>query len=151
MPQKNAYAPYSKFHVGAALIMADDPKQTIFTGANIENSSYGVSNCGERTALFTAAAQGFRRLKYLAVSTADSLDGPLRERSPCGICRQAFREFVPLASDAANALFFVDTARRERWPKSSTSSVCFPMVSTSPVPTPLLSNADPERDGRAQR
>lgn len=106
---EQAYAPYSKFRVGAALIMADDPEQRVFTGANIENSSYGVSNCGERTALFAAAAKGFRRLKYLAVSTASGLDGPLRERSPCGICRQAFREFVPLDSDAKAALFFCDT------------------------------------------
>jgi len=106
---RNAYAPYSKFHVGAALVMADDPNKEIITGANVENSSYGVSMCGERTALFHAAAKGYRRLKYLAVSTVDSLEGPLRERSPCGVCRQAMREFIPVDTKAADALIFVDT------------------------------------------
>lgn len=106
---RNAYVPFSKFHVGAALIMADDPEARIFAGANIENSSYGVCNCGERTALFKAAAEGFRRVKYLAVSTADSLNGPLADRSPCGICRQAIREFTPRDVALDDALIFVDT------------------------------------------
>lgn len=66
-----AYAPFSKFRVGAALIMADDPAQSIITGANVENSSYSLTQCAERTALPHAAAQGHRRLRYL-----DS--GPLR-------------------------------------------------------------------------
>lgn len=106
---RHAYVPFSKFHVGAALIMADDPEGRIFSGANIENSSYGVCNCGERTALFKAAAEGFRQVKYLAVSTADSLSGPLADRSPCGICRQAIREFTPREVALDTALIFIDT------------------------------------------
>lgn len=106
----NAHAPYSNFHVGAALIMADDPEQRIITGANVENSSYGATICGERSALTTASSLGFRALRYLALSTADSLTSPLCDRSPCGICRQSIREFISRSSNAREALILVDTA-----------------------------------------
>ena len=107
---KNAYAPFSGFHVGAALVMADDAAATVFTGANIENSSYGGTICAERTAITQAAAHGFRRLRYLAVSCVDARDAPLRDRSPCGICRQVIREFTDPDPAADTALILVDTA-----------------------------------------
>jgi cytidine deaminase len=90
-----AYAPFSNFRVGAALVMADDPSRTIITGANVENSSYSLTQCAERTALQTAAARGHRRLRYLAVTCAATTpETPLRQRSLCGSCRQVLREFA---------------------------------------------------------
>ncbi|MDG2285928.1 MAG: cytidine deaminase, partial [Alphaproteobacteria bacterium] len=76
---------------------------------NVENSSYGVTVCGERNAVFAAVSKGFRRIKYLAVSTTDSLDAPLSERSPCGICRQAIREFTEHDVTLDEALILIDT------------------------------------------
>lgn len=105
----HAHAPYSNFHVGAALIMADDPQQRVIVGSNCENSSYGATICGERSALTAASSLGFRQLHYLALSTADSLNSPLCDRSPCGICRQSIREFVSRSKGAVDALIFVDT------------------------------------------
>ncbi len=99
-----AYAPFSRFSVGAALLMADDPHQRLFTGTNVENSSFGGTVCAERTALFTAVNQGLRRLRYLAVTT-QNVGAPLHERSPCGLCRQVIREF---ADD--DTLIFIDAA-----------------------------------------
>lgn len=104
-----AHAPYSHFHVGAAVIMADDPAGEVITGANVENASYGAAVCGERNALHAAAAKGFRKIRFLALSTADSLDGPLQERSPCGICRQVMREFIDRDEAGGAALILVDT------------------------------------------
>ncbi len=90
-----AYAPFSGFRVGAAVLMADDPARRVITGANVENSSYSLTQCAERTALQTAAAAGHRRLRYLAVSCAATTPGtPLRQRSLCGSCRQVLREFA---------------------------------------------------------
>lgn len=106
---KNAHVPYSHFHVGAAVIMADDPSGNVITGANIENASYGAAVCGERNALHAAAAKGFRRIKFLALSTVDSLDSPLPDRSPCGICRQVMREFIDRDEAQGAALILVDT------------------------------------------
>lgn len=101
----SAFAPFSEFHVGAALVMADDPDGEIFTGCNVENSSYGATICAERNAISTAAARGFRIIRCLAVSTMDSLAAPLAGRSPCGICRQVIRGF---AGDSTVVL--IDTA-----------------------------------------
>jgi len=84
---KRAYAPYSRFPVGAALMAADG---TVYAGCNIENASYGLCNCAERTALFKAVSEGAREFKALAV-VADS-DGPV---SPCGACRQVMFELCP--------------------------------------------------------
>jgi len=106
---QHAHAPYSRFRVGAALIMADDPDATVFSGANIENSSFGGTCCGERSALVAAASRGFRRIKYLAISTVDSLGAPLAERSPCGICRQVIREFSGGEMDLDTALILIDS------------------------------------------
>ena len=96
---ETAHAPYSNFHVGAALLMADDPDKdttasSIITGANVENASYGATICAERNAIAIAAARGLRLIQYLAVSVTQTLDRPLAERSPCGICRQTIREFA---------------------------------------------------------
>lgn len=85
---KQAYAPYSKFPVGAALLMEDG---TIITGINIENRSFGATNCAERTAIFTAIAKGYRTFKAIAIATP-AADYPV---SPCGICRQVLTEFAP--------------------------------------------------------
>jgi cytidine deaminase len=110
---RTAHAPHSHFHVGAAVVMADDPKSSVFSGANVENSSYGVTVCGERNALFGAVSKGFRRVRYLAVSTVSSLDGPLSERSPCGVCRQALREFTEQDVNLDEALILIDTGEPE--------------------------------------
>ncbi|MBC1520829.1 cytidine deaminase [Listeria aquatica] len=80
-----AYVPYSKFPVGAALVTKDDK---VILGANIENASYGLSNCAERTAIFKAVSEGQREFAKLVV-VADT-DGPV---SPCGACRQVISEF----------------------------------------------------------
>ncbi|EUJ33353.1 cytidine deaminase [Listeria floridensis FSL S10-1187] len=80
-----AYVPYSKFPVGAALITTDDE---VILGANIENASFGLTNCAERTAIFKAVSEGKRDFKKLVV-VADT-DGPV---SPCGACRQVISEF----------------------------------------------------------
>jgi len=90
-----AYAPFSGFRVGAALVMDDDPRQSVITGANVENSSLSLTQCAERTALFQAAALGFRHLRYLAVTCAAASPAtPVSDRSPCGACRQVLREFA---------------------------------------------------------
>jgi cytidine deaminase len=107
---RSAHVPHSHFHVGAAVVMADDPSETVFSAANVENSSYGVTVCGERNALFAAVSKGFKRIRYLAVSTADSLGALLSERSPCGVCRQAIREFTAHDVTVDEALILIDTA-----------------------------------------
>jgi len=83
--REQAYVPYSKFPVGAALLAEDG---TIYQGCNIENSAYSMTNCAERTAFFKAVSDGVRSFKALAV-VADT-EGPV---SPCGACRQVIAEF----------------------------------------------------------
>lgn len=80
-----AYAPYSRFHVGAALLCGDG---RVYTGANVENASYGVTCCAERVALFKAVTDGARDFAAIAI-TSDG-EGPTY---PCGACRQALIEF----------------------------------------------------------
>ena len=86
-----AYAPYSKFRVGAALLTDDG---TVFTGCNVENRSFGLTICAERNAVTKAISSGHRSFKALAVSTPDS-DVPV---GPCGACRQVLSEFMAPSS-----------------------------------------------------
>ncbi|PKL48945.1 MAG: cytidine deaminase [Candidatus Riflebacteria bacterium HGW-Riflebacteria-2] len=84
---KKAYAPYSNFLVGAALLLENGE---IIQGCNIENASFGLTNCAERTALFTAIAAGHKRFKKLAIY----VDRPAFT-APCGACRQVIHELAP--------------------------------------------------------
>ena len=86
--RKNAYAPFSNFAVGAAIITKDG---SIFTGVNVENSSFGATNCAERTALFSAITAGQR--DFEAIIIASNLNG--KAVFPCGICRQVLADFNP--------------------------------------------------------
>ena len=83
---ENAYAPYSGFKVGAAILCRD---KNVYTGCNIENSSYGASNCAERTAIFKAVSEGEREFEKIAI-VSSSGDFTF----PCGICRQVLSEFM---------------------------------------------------------
>jgi len=86
--QQQAHAPYSKFNVGAAVLLDNGE---IFTGCNVENASYGLTNCAERTAIFSAVAKlGGPNVKIVAVAVVNSQDAPC---SPCGACRQVIAEF----------------------------------------------------------
>ena len=87
---QNAYVPYSHFQVGAALLLKDG---TIIKGCNIENASYGLCNCAERTALFKAYSEGITKDDIVAMSVAGATDGPI---SPCGACRQVMAELLHL-------------------------------------------------------
>ena len=83
---EHSYSPYSKFKVGAAIFCESNK---VYTGCNIENSSYGATNCAERTAIFKAISEGERNfLKIAVVSSANE------EIFPCGICRQVLFEFM---------------------------------------------------------
>ena len=82
-----AYVPYSHFPVGAALECSDG---TVFTGCNIENSSYGLTNCAERTAAFKAVSEGHRRFKRIVIAGRSD-----DYCYPCGACRQFLAEFAP--------------------------------------------------------
>lgn len=83
--RKQAYAPYSKFHVGAALLSATGE---IIAGCNVENASFGLSICAERAAVFAAIAAGKREWSAMAVATPGGF-------TPCGACRQVIAEFAP--------------------------------------------------------
>ena len=98
--RKMAYAPYSNYLVGAALVV---PSGNIYTGCNVENASYGLSICAERAAVFTAVSEGQRHIDAIAI-----IGGPLVEESmledydyayPCGACRQVLSEFLPASGD----------------------------------------------------
>jgi cytidine deaminase len=88
---KNAHAPYSNFHVGAAILLTNGK---IFSGCNVENASYGMTNCAERTAIFTAVAEMGPKIEIRAVSVANDHGVAC---SPCGACRQVIYEFGPNA------------------------------------------------------
>lgn len=85
---KNAYVPYSKFHVGAAVLLSDGK---IINGFNIENSSYGLCNCAERNALFRAYMEGYKKEDIKALLVIAQTDRPV---SPCGACRQVMSELM---------------------------------------------------------
>ena len=82
---QHSYSPYSHFPVGAAILTADGQ---IFTGANIENASFGLTNCAERTAIFKAVSEGASEIMHVVVYTPTS-----HPTMPCGACRQVIREF----------------------------------------------------------
>ncbi len=82
----NAYAPFSNFQVGAALLTRTGE---VFTGVNVENSSFGATVCAERTACVKAVSEGFREFEALAIVSCKG------KGSPCGICRQFLYEFSP--------------------------------------------------------
>ena len=85
--QERAYVPYSKFPVGAALITEDGD---LYTGCNIENISFGLSNCGERTAIFKMLSEKGSKGRIKAIAVTTKADIPC---SPCGACRQVIQEF----------------------------------------------------------
>ena len=87
---RKAYAPYSKFRVGAA-VLAGSGK--IYRGCNVENASYGLCNCAERTAIFNAVAAGERIVRAVAIYTPTA-----QPTAPCGACRQVINEFGPTAT-----------------------------------------------------
>lgn len=86
-----AYAPYSRFKVGAALLSADG---RVFTGCNVENAAFTPTSCAERTALFKAVSEGVRT--FSAIAIVGSLEGETNTlvTAPCGVCRQALFEFT---------------------------------------------------------
>jgi cytidine deaminase len=87
---RSAYCPYSRFHVGAAVLAGG----RIYPGANIENASYGLTVCAERTAVFRAILDGVTRIEAVAVACVDATDGSEPNLSmPCGACRQVLAEF----------------------------------------------------------
>ena len=83
---ERAYAPYSKFPVGACLLSKDG---RVFQGCNVENASFGLTNCAERTALFKAVSEGAREFLAIAIAARDAAPWP------CGACRQVLNEFAP--------------------------------------------------------
>ena len=82
---ERAYAPYSKFQVGAALRGKND---VIYRGVNVENASYGLTNCAERSAIFNAISDGERQFDLIAIASPGGV-------APCGACRQVLHEFAP--------------------------------------------------------
>lgn len=85
-----AYAPYSRYAVGAALLTGEG---TVYRGGNIENASYGATNCAERTAFFKAVSDGVRSFSAIAIAGGPMGSMPEEYAYPCGICRQVMSEF----------------------------------------------------------
>lgn len=86
---ENSYSPYSKFHVGAALLCKNGK---VYTGCNIENAAYGPTICAERTAFFKAVSEGERN--FVSIAVAGGKDGKISGAfPPCGVCRQVMAEF----------------------------------------------------------
>ena len=95
-----AYAPYSEYKVGACILTADGE---FYTGCNIENASYGGTNCAERTATFKAVSEGHTKFHAIAIVGGRDSEGIISYAYPCGICRQVLREF----SDPENMIVLV--------------------------------------------
>lgn len=85
--RREAYAPYSRFPVGAALLAKDG---RVIRGSNVENASYGMSVCAERTAVWKAVSEGIREFEAIAITAREGAGAP-----PCGACRQILQEFAP--------------------------------------------------------
>ena len=88
--REHAYAPYSHFAVGAALLTCDG---RVFTGCNIENAAYSPTNCAERTAFFKAVSEGVRAFAAIAITGGPAGQPPREDCTPCGVCRQVMAEF----------------------------------------------------------
>jgi cytidine deaminase len=110
--RQRAYARYSNFLVGAAILAADGK---IYTGCNVENGSYGLTICAERAAVFNAVAAGQRQFQLLAIATTGG-------GTPCGACRQVLAEFAPelpiLLVDVAQPNAIVETNLRDLLPQA---------------------------------
>ena len=101
---RRAHCPYSHFHVGAAIVAGGN----IYTGVNIEISSYGLTQCAERSALAAVITNGAGPITQIAVACIDvSPDAPLADRTPCGACRQWIADLAP------NALIHIDGTERD--------------------------------------
>ena len=106
--RKKAYAPYSRFKVGAAVLGSDG---VIYGGCNIENASYGLTNCAERTAIFKMVSEGCLTFKAIAVVGGDPDPGT---SGPCGACRQVISEFredvntTPIIEAGQNGTYFAE-------------------------------------------
>jgi len=111
--RERAYAPYSNFLVGAALRANDG---TVFAGCNVENAAYGLCNCAERTAFFSAIASGYRPHDFTHLAIIGDTDGPI---SPCGACRQVMVEL-----GGANLIVIQANLRGER--KQTTAAELLP-------------------------
>lgn len=102
---KNSYSPYSGFSVGAAVLCDDG---SVYLGCNVENVSFSATNCAERTAMFSAVADGKRKFKKIAIA-AHRKDGQVIFTPPCGVCRQVLCEFcsadfVVIMTDGKNII-----------------------------------------------
>ena len=86
--RSNAYTPYSKFKVGAAILLTNGK---YITGCNVENASYGLSNCAERTAIFKMISDGYTKNDVVAMAIVGQTEDPI---SPCGACRQVMEELL---------------------------------------------------------
>ncbi len=117
--RENSYSPYSKFKVGAAVMTQDGQ---IFSGTNIENSSYGLTVCAERNAIFAAVGAGHRRFKTLALIT-QKIKGQ-KFNSPCGACRQVMSEFF--APDTPIYIAVLDGKTRTAYCKKFSELMPFP-------------------------
>lgn len=104
--RKKSYAPYSHFTVGAALVATDG---TVFTGCNIENAAYPVGICAERTAISKAVSEGYKNFSALAIAGAPESKEGSDLCPPCGMCRQAIREFC----DGDFPIILVNTGEKE--------------------------------------
>ena len=116
--RKMAYTPYSEYNVGAALLTADGK---IYSGCNIENASYSVTNCAERTAFFKAVSEGEHDFKAIAI-VGGKEENPTDYAWPCGVCRQVMREFCDPKTfrviTAVSEEQFVDKTLEEMLPDS---------------------------------
>ena len=111
---ENAYAPYSNYHVGSCVVCKDGK---YFYGANIENASFGATNCAERSAIFAAYSNGYRKEDIEAIAIVSDGD---RIAAPCGICRQVLNELLEKDTPIylSNGVREIDTTIEELLPLS---------------------------------
>lgn len=114
--KENSYAPYSKFHVGAALLSKNGK---VYTGCNIENAAFSPTNCAERTAIFKAVSEGEKEFLKLAI-VGGAKGKSMNYCPPCGVCRQVMREF------AAPEEFIIILAKSEEQYKEYTLAELLP-------------------------